>query len=335
VEFWTRHVAPDDLARVMIRGRHSLALNEKRDLMYRFMTATGKPIWIRDLVTVIWENEEPVRLLGVMIDVSERKQSEEELERYRTSLEMLVVQRTSELQAAQQELLMKERLAVLGQLTATVSHEIRNPLGTVSNSLYLLRETLGADCLGKVERPLALAERSVQRCDGIISELLDFTRQRQLQCEPVQLDSWLAMILDEMLWPAAIQCHWQFASGVTVSVDPERLRRALVNVINNALQAMEGKGEGEACLEIATRRLNDRCEIIVRDSGGGIPDEIRERIFEPLFSTKNFGVGLGVPIIRNIMQDHGGGVEYQSKVGAGTTVTLWLPLPAAASPATG
>ena len=93
---------------------------------------------------MVWENDEPVRLLGVMIDVSERKQAEEELERYRTELEKLVAQRTSELQAAQQELLRKERLAVLGQLTATVSHEIRNPLGTVSNSLFLLREILGS-----------------------------------------------------------------------------------------------------------------------------------------------------------------------------------------------
>jgi signal transduction histidine kinase len=130
-----------------------------------------------------------------------------------------------------------------------------------------------------------------------------------------------------MVWPATVQCHWHFASGVTVMADPERLRRALVNVVTNALQAMEAKGAGEQHLEIATRQLSGRCEIVVRDSGEGIPEAIRERIFEPLFSTKNFGVGLGVPIIRNIMEDHGGGVDYRSEVGEGTTVTLWLPLP--------
>jgi signal transduction histidine kinase len=226
---------------------------------------------------------------------------------------------------------MKERLAVLGQLTATVSHEIRNPLGTVSNSLYLLRETLGADCLGKVERPLALAERSVQRCDGIISELLDFTRRRELQVESVALDAWLTEVLDEMVWPAEVQRSWNCASGVTVEIDPERLRRALINVITNALQAMEGN-TAQPRLEISTRRDAGRCEIVIKDNGRGIPDELRERIFEPLFSTKNFGVGLGVPIIRNIMVDHHGGVDYQSEVGKGTTVTLWLPLPAASPP---
>jgi signal transduction histidine kinase len=125
-----------------------------------------------------------------------------------------------------------------------------------------------------------------------------------------------------------VRCHWHLASAATVLADPERLRQALVNVVANALQAMDEKGAGEQRLEIRTRRQDNRCEIEVSDSGCGIPEQIRERIFEPLFSTKSFGVGLGVPIIRNIMTDHGGGVVYQSKLGEGTTVTLWLPLDA-------
>lgn len=325
-DFWASRVHPDDAARVVIRGRHSLALAEKHDLEYRFVVASGQPIWVRDLITIIWEEQEPARLLGVMIDITERKQAEAELERYRASLEELVMQRTLELQAAQSELVQKERLAVLGQLTATVSHEIRNPLGTVANSLFLVRETLGDDCLGRVERPLMLAERGVERCDGIISELLDFTRRRELQCEPLALDAWLAEMLDEMVWPESVCCRRQLDSGVIVQADPERLRRALVNVISNALQAMESKPPGGHCLAIATRRQNARCEIVVSDTGEGIPEAILDRIFEPLFSTKNFGVGLGVPIIRNIMSDHGGGVEYRSRVGEGTTVILWLPV---------
>jgi signal transduction histidine kinase len=135
-----------------------------------------------------------------------------------------------------------------------------------------------------------------------------------------------------MQWPEGLECRWQLASGVTVAADPERLRRALINVISNALQAMEENRGAVQSLEITTRTSAGRCEIMVRDSGPGIPEELRERIFEPLFSTKNFGVGLGVPIIKNIMEDHGGGVSYASQVGEGTTVTLWLPLPAENSP---
>jgi PAS domain S-box-containing protein len=325
-ELWSRFVHPADLVRLGIRERRELARDDRHDLEYRLLNARGESVWVRDLVTLVDVGDQPSRLLGVMISITERKRTEAELERYRAHLEDLIAQRTCELQAAQNELVQKERLAVLGQLTATVSHEIRNPLGTVSNALYMLRETLGSDCLARIERPLALAERSIQRCDGIISELFDFTRQRELQRVPLPLDAWVAELLEEKVWPDYVRCHWQLGSGVTVLADPERLRRALVNVIDNALQAMEGLGAGEQHLVVRTRRLAQRCEIMVSDTGGGIPDEIRERIYEPLFSTKNFGVGLGVPIICNIMTDHGGGVDYQSKVGEGTTVTLWLPL---------
>lgn len=325
-EFWSRHVHPADLQRLGIEQRQALAGNAVHDLEYRFLTADGEALWVRDLVTRIEGPNQSWRLLGVMLSIMDRKRAESELGEYRAHLEELVAQRTRELQSAQSELVQKERLAVLGQLTATVSHEIRNPLGTVSNALYLMRETLGSDCLRQVERPLILAERSIQRCDGIISELFDFTRQRELQRMPVLLDTWVAGILDEMIFPADVRCHRNFASGVTVWVDGERLRRALVNVVENALQAMEENAGGERRLEIQTRRLAGRCEIVVTDTGVGIPEEIGARIFEPLFSTKSFGVGLGVPIIRNIMTDHGGGVDYQSKVGEGTTVRLWLPL---------
>jgi PAS domain S-box-containing protein len=326
--FWISRVHPADRDKVVLREGLVLAGTSRHDQEYRFLAANDREIWIRDLMTVIREDGQPRRLLGVMIDATQRRRATEELERYRSDLEELVAQRTRELRAAQDELVQKERLAVLGQLTATVSHEIRNPLGTVANALYLLRETLGDDCLGRVERPLALAERSVERCDGIISELLDFTRRRELQRVAVSLDDWLTAVLDEMLWPAAVQRHWQLASGVVVPIDPERLRRAMVNVIDNALQAMAAKEYGEQLLEILTRRRGGRCEIVVRDTGVGIPDELMERIYEPMFSTKSFGVGLGVPIIRNIMEDHGGGVDYSSKAGEGTEVTLWLPLPA-------
>lgn len=325
-DFWLGRVHPEDREQAVLRGRVDFATATRHDHEYRFVAANGRVLWIRDLVNVVREDDMPRRLLGVMIDATIRKQAAEELERYRSDLEALVLQRTRELQAAQDALVQKERLAVLGQLTATVSHEIRNPLGTVSNALYLLRETLGDDCLERVERPLALAERGVVRCDGIISELLDFTRRRELKRVPIELDVWLANVLDEMTWPAGLQRLQYLSSGVIVPVDPERLRRALINVIDNALQAMEAKPQGRQRLEIRTRRDENRCEISVHDSGTGIPAEIMERIYEPMFSTKTFGVGLGVPIIRNIIADHGGDVTYQSAAGEGTTVTIWLPL---------
>ena len=219
----------------------------------------------------------------------------------------------------------KERLAVLGQLTATVSHEIRNPLGTVANSLYLLKEALQGDDFPHLARPLQLAERNVERCDSIISDLLDFSRQRKIEKEAVPIDEWLAELLDELTFPADISCHWLLNAQAVALIDKERLRRVLVNVITNALQSMDEVSVTAKVLEINTMVAVGRCEIIVCDTGVGMSEDVMARIFEPMFSTKNFGVGLGVPIIKNIMEGHGGGVVYQSSPHKGTTVTLWLP----------
>ena len=111
-----------------------------------------------------------------------------------------------------------------------------------------------------------------------------------------------------------------------VPIDPERLRRALVNVINNALQALDEVDKPDKKLLFRSRLVDETCEIIVQDNGPGMSQDVLSRIFEPMFSTKNFGVGLGVPIIKNILEGHCGGVEYHSKFGTGTTVIMWLPL---------
>jgi signal transduction histidine kinase len=100
----------------------------------------------------------------------------------------------------------------------------------------------------------------------------------------------------------------------------------MVNVITNALQALAEISNANKRVEIQTRVIDDRCEILVRDTGPGMSEEVMARIFEPMFSTKNFGVGLGVPIIKNIMEGHGGGVDYHSEPGMGTTVVMWLLL---------
>ena len=290
------------------------------------LTKAGKTIiceWYNTPVNDL--SGEIIGVISMVQDVSDRKAAENELERYRHQLEELVKQRTEQLEKAQQELVQKERLAVLGQLTATVSHEIRNPLGTVANSLYLLKDALPGDDFPHLARPLQLAERNIERCDGIINDLLDFSRQRTIEKEAVAIDEWLVELLDELIFPADVNCHWLLNSKTVVLIDSERLRRVMVNVITNALQAMDEVSVADKSLEIITMVADGRCEINVCDTGVGMSEEVMSRIFEPMFSTKNFGVGLGVPIIKNIMEGHGGGVIYQSSLDRGTTVTLWIP----------
>ena len=291
------------------------------------LTKDGRTITCEWYNTPLFDaSGEAIGVISMVQDITARKTAEDELAKHRVHLEKLVGERTAQLEIAQQELVQKERLAVLGQLTTTVSHEIRNPLGTVANALYLLKSALSGAEHETLARPLMLAERNVERCDSIISELLDFSRQRTIKKEPLDIDLWLTEFLNELSFPEDLQLHCDLTAQATVPADAERLRRVMVNVITNALQALEEVSDAVKKLDIQTRLVDDRYEIRVSDNGPGMSEEVLARIYEPMFSTKNFGVGLGVPIIKNILEGHGGGVDYQSAVGKGTTVLMWLPL---------
>jgi PAS domain S-box-containing protein len=258
------------------------------------------------------------------MDVTERRMAHDQLERR-------VEERTAELRAAQADLLRQGRLATLGQLTATVSHELRNPLGVIRTSTFVARDGLNG-ATARVQRALERIDRSVIRCDRIIDELLDFTRISGLEPEPTPIDVWLDGTLKEQALPAEITLRRDFGlAGTTVPIDRDRFRRAIINVFDNACQAMTGEVGREASdtdnsvLSVTTQRTNGRVEVIFEDRGPGIPADVMPKIFEPLFSTKGFGVGLGLPVVKQIMEQHGGGIEIDGAGASGTRVCLWLP----------
>lgn len=277
------------------------------------------------------ERQQIVNYVGIFADITERKKSEQEMQRHREHLEALVRERTLELETAQQALLKNERLATLGQLTATVSHELRNPLAAMRPSLHVIKRKL-PDTEEKALQAIERIERNITRCDHIIDELLDFTRIRDLALVPQELDSWLEGILAEQETPQGIRILPEFGLGeLQVRMEPDRLRRAVINVFDNACHAMEERRAQETAsyqpqLTVSTRRGDDcRVKIEFADNGLGMTEEVLARIFEPLFSTKGFGVGLGMPAVKQIMELHGGGVAVQSQAGQGTQITLWLP----------
>jgi signal transduction histidine kinase/DNA-binding LacI/PurR family transcriptional regulator len=277
------------------------------------------------------EEQVEARTHELQQEIAERTRAEEELQRYRERLEELVEERTQELEKAQAELMRQERLSALGQLTATVAHEIRNPLGTVRTSVFSINDAIARNETSRIERALKLAERNIVRCDAIITELLDFTRDRVLQKKPTRIDAWLDRLLDEVLEqrtiPKSIALVKELNANVEIPVDSEHLRRAVINVVENAVDAIQEKGpiEEKNRLTVTTQVSIERLEIKISDTGCGIPGEVMDRLFEPLFSTKSFGIGLGLSIVKSIMEQHAGGVEISSQTGEGTTVTLWLP----------
>lgn len=264
-------------------------------------------------------------------DITERKQNEIELNTYRENLEQLISERTQALNDAQEELVRKERLATLGQLTATVSHELRNPLSAMNPSIYLLKKLCPLED-EKVKKAIDILERSVMRCDHIVDELLNYTRISSVHFQSLLLNEWLNSVIEEQEIPKAISIikHYQ-NNDIRCSFDPNILRRAIINVIENAQHAMRNERSGKiidhAQLTLSTQQQADRTEIIISDTGCGISEEQLPKIFEPLFSTKVYGVGLGMPTIQQIMKQHRGGIDVSSQEGEGTTVTLWLPCP--------
>ncbi len=183
----------------------------------------------------------------------------------------------------------------------------------------------------RVKRALERIDRSVIRCARIIDELLDFTRVRDLEPEATAINVWLGDLLDEQPLPEGVELCREFgAPEARVSFDHDRFRRAVINVFENACQAITGKGDeraglGKGVLTIKTRQSQGRAEVIFEDNGPGIAPDVLPRIFEPLFSTKGFGVGLGLPVVKQIMEQHGGGIEVETEEGRGTRFVLRLP----------
>ena len=267
--------------------------------------------------------------IAIVIHLKEK--AEQEIVDLNSDLEKRVEDKTRKLQDAQTELLKKEKLAVLGQLTAVVSHELRNPLGTMNISLHLIEKHIPMDD-PTMEKAFSRLKRNLNRCDQIIEELLDFTRIQDLVREPVNIDDWLGEVLEDQGVPSGIDLKIELGmAGLTLPVDPNRLRRAVINVLENACQAMKGDNgtrgaENSGRLAVSTRIAGERAEISITDTGPGIPPEVLEHIFDPLFSTKSFGVGLGLPIVREILEQHDGGIEIESKQGHGARFVLWIPI---------
>ncbi|HEY1505686.1 MAG TPA: ATP-binding protein [Stellaceae bacterium] len=234
-----------------------------------------------------------------------------------------VDERTAELKAAQSELVRKERLSALGQLTATMAHELRNPLSAIRNSLFAAKETAASKGVD-LERPISRVERSVARCDRIINDLLDYTRVKELHLTELAPDPWVEEVLNEQHLSAGIEMERHLDADCMIAVDPERVRRVLINLIDNAAQAMTENAQQRKITVTTALVDDDHFEFAITDTGAGIAPENLSRVFEPLFSTKSFGTGLGLPMVKQIVEQHGGTISITSEVGKGTKVSVRL-----------
>lgn len=259
-------------------------------------------------------------------DITARKLMEQELQKHRDKLEILVRDRTTELEKAQQELLIKEKFSVLGQLTAIVSHELRNPLGTIRSSSYVVKHGL-KPVDARMIRALERIERNVIRCDSIIEELLDYTRETKIQLKPEHFTAWLKNFLQAYECPPTIILSLELNNEALVMMDTEHFRRVVVNIMDNAVQCFEQMEElNKKIITIKTEIIGEKLLFSVADNGPGIAPEDMNHLFEPLFSTKSFGIGLGLAIVKDITVQHNSEITIDTDQTKGTCFTIHLPI---------
>jgi len=254
--------------------------------------------------------------------------AKEELEKFAKFLERRVEARTRELKAAQDELIKKERLAAIGQMASVVGHEIRNPLAVINNSIYFIKAKLGADGGGSVDPKIAkhvsIIESEIKQANGIINEILAFSRDRALKPVVQSINGFLDEILSVHPFPSHLQILREFdPRNPVVMIDPDEMRQAIRNLIGNAVEVMPQGGT----LRVSTEVVEERWVCVrVADTGPGIPPDIVEKIFAPFFTTKARGTGLGLAVVRKVVDRHQGKVSVETLAGKGTAFKVYLPL---------
>lgn len=283
--------------------------------------------WILMLTTnLIKEDGKQIGFLCIARDVTKEKEMQGQLSKAYQEL----TESHQKLKDSQQQLIQAEKLTSLGQLAASIAHEVNNPLSGVLVYTQLIAKKLRG---GGIENNVALdyltkMESELTRSTKLIRNLLDFARQSSPKFQQVNLNTLMNLAYDLASHTAELQhvtVTKEFDSSLPdITADADQLQQVFTNLILNAIQAMPQGGK----LVLRSSVDKDQVKIEVRDTGYGIPPENMNKLFTPFFTTKSEvkGVGLGLAISYGIIQRHKGKIEVQSKVGEGTTFTIYLPL---------
>jgi two-component system NtrC family sensor kinase len=317
--FFTRHFVSTPI-RELIDGTRAVSVMQ-----------LDKPITIR--------SSEELGELAASFDTMRIRLREalDELSRFTQSLETKVEERTEQLKVAHERLKQTDRLASLGQLSASVAHEINNPLSGVLNLSMLLQRILKDDGVppGRIEefrKYLSQVVSETTRVGRIVQDLLAFSRRSKPQHTNVDLNSVIdatVNIISHKLTLMSVSLSLQLDETLpSVSCDSSQIQQVLINLVMNAAEAAQSKPDGHVSVRTGANRGANELVLEVSDNGDGIPAEILPRVFDPFYTTKESGkgVGLGLAVVYGIVHEHHGEIEVKSCVGVGTTFSVRLPL---------
>ena len=301
---------------------------ELKDLEILLYKRSGEPVWF---LTSAKQIEIGGRLctLSQGIDITERKRTEQKLERRREELELRFEERGQQLKASQEQLRESERLAAVGTLAAGIAHQINNPIGgIIAAAEFALAESEDADGHGVRRKALETSLEEARRCGRIVKSVLKFSRD-----EPTP--KWVENLNSTVRRAAELTRSYVEERGgqLEVEMSPEELpvmispidiEQVVLNLVRNAA---ESRSES-ALVRVATVRNGDQAEMIVTDNGYGIQEPERARLFDPFYTTRleDGGSGLGLSVVHGVVGDHGGKVEVESRSGGGTRFRIAFPI---------
>jgi PAS domain S-box-containing protein len=316
----------------------------------RSVFVTGKPVYVEHytqfptggmyldtwLIPLRDECRKVYSVLGISRDLTERKNTELEMERligdlgyakkqlegFNKELEKKVLHRTRELEVTQDKLIRAERLTVLGKLAGSLSHELRNPLGVMKNAVYYLTQKGRKISKKDYFDYLNILRKQIDNASRIMSETLDFARPREMHVEKCNIKLVIEDVLKHLVIPKCIRIKRKYTDGSGLVLDKGQMVQVFNNIITNSIQAIKGSGE----ITISAFEECKNVIVVVADTGIGISREDLKKVFEPLFSRKARGIGLGLSIVKNIIENHKGKISIKSKLGTGTEVTVKIPL---------
>lgn len=304
---------------------NALATLDGKSLEVELIAKDGTIVPVIASPRAIVEDGEVKGYFAVVTDVTTLKQTEDELRRLKDNLENEVDKKTSQLVRAQEKLIQAERLAAMGQLGGTVAHEFRNQLGVMRNVAFFLKLKL-KDSDSKILKHLKILEDEIIQTDKIIENILMFARSKEPDCKVILIKD----LLDESIEKAVSKKSG--CSNYTLEIDDDveiiegdylQLLQVFVNLIGNAFEATS---IDDGIVKIHVTKEADFAVFQIADNGCGMSDEVIKRIFEPLFTTKARGAGLGLPTVKILIERHNGVLEIDSSEGVGTSVIVRLPL---------
>lgn len=322
VDWVLSQMHPDDVPHVVatLKAAEEDPKIDKYILEYRFRHKNGNYITVKDTAKAVKDqNGKTVLFIGGVRDITQRKRDQEKIQKYSKHLEQLVEERTKQLQE-------KERLAAIGQTAGMVGHDIRNPLQALIGEVYLIKTELAGmpqnGAKQNINESLDSIEQGIGYINKIVADLQDYSRQLFPEMQSVDLANLIAEAVQAIAIPNNIKTSLNVKPMPKVRVDPTFTRRALTNLINNAIQAMPDGGR----LEIAAYPEKNNVNLFIADTGVGIPDEVKAKVFTPMFTTKAKGQGLGLAVVKRLVEAQGGSISFESTVGEGTKFQIKLPL---------